>query len=225
MKKNASIRFSVFQSTEQQNRSTDTQFYGAFAHLRKKLDYNYQSHYVKERQWLQDSIIEDMLDNEAETKVQCVTPTEPWLVYTVGAQGAGKHFTIQQLVQHGRLPLLSFVAVDPDEIRRRLPEFSTYVEKCPELVDAFTNKECGYISEILTLAALQAGRNVVLDGALQDGDWHAHFFDSLRHDFPDVKIGMIHVVAPQDLILQRASVSNTYTVFIAVSSWSWPSAI
>ena len=36
--------------------------------------------------------------------------------------GAGKSYTMRKLVEKGRFPLLAFVNVDPDEIRRQLPE-------------------------------------------------------------------------------------------------------
>ena len=51
------------QTTEQQHHATTTTpgFYGAYANLRKKLDYSYHVHYRKERQWLHDAIIEDLL--------------------------------------------------------------------------------------------------------------------------------------------------------------------
>jgi hypothetical protein len=38
---------------------------------------------------------------------------DPWLVFTVGAQGAGKHHTIDRLVEDGRFNLPSFLFVDP----------------------------------------------------------------------------------------------------------------
>ena len=43
-----------------------------------------------------------------------------------GAMGAGKGYTIDRLVEAGRFPLTGFVAVDPDEVRRQLPEFALY---------------------------------------------------------------------------------------------------
>jgi hypothetical protein len=38
---------------------------------------------------------------------------DPWLIFTVGVQGAGKHYTIDRLIKDERLNLLSFVFVDP----------------------------------------------------------------------------------------------------------------
>jgi len=197
-------RFSILMSTADHFQDkADGKFYGPYAHIRKQLDYTYHSHYQKERQWMQDSIIEEFLENVQSTDV-CTTPTEPWLIYTVGAPGAGKIHTLMTLVRDRKLPLLSFVLIDPDAIRRRLPEFQSFVQKCPDKVDALTSREAGYIVEILTLAAVQSGKNVVLDGCLQSTEWHGEFFDSLKIDNNKLKIGMLHITAPRDTILQRA---------------------
>jgi len=104
-------RFSVERSTEEQHKCEEKDkigFYGEFGNERKKLDYDYHSHYRKERQWLHDSIIEDYLHPDGDN-----LPTEPWLIFTVGAQGAGKRHTVDNLMKKERLPLLSFVFVDP----------------------------------------------------------------------------------------------------------------
>ena len=58
--------------------------------------------------------------------------------------------------------------VDPDEIRQQFPEYSLYVNQNPLKAGEMTRKEAGYVVEILTLAALQAGKNVLVDGSLRD---------------------------------------------------------
>lgn len=104
--------FSVSNSTEELFKSLDDfGFYGAHGHIRKQLDYSYHQHYRKERQWLHDSIIEDYLHNGAYADPNCL-PCEPWLILTVGCQGAGKRFLIDKLVNEEKLKLLSFVCID-----------------------------------------------------------------------------------------------------------------
>ena len=107
-------RYSVVQSTEEQFKSTDDfRFYGAYSHDRKKLDYSYHVHYQKSRQWLHDSIIEYYLQNGSKANPNNNhLPCEPWLILTAGVQGAGKRFTIDELVKSNKLPILSFVSVD-----------------------------------------------------------------------------------------------------------------
>jgi len=94
----------------------DVGFYGAYAHIRQKLDYTYHRHYKKERQWLHDSIIEDYLFHSSPSHPFYV-PCEPWIILTVGVQGSGKRYTIDKLVESNRLRLLSFVYVDTGKLR------------------------------------------------------------------------------------------------------------
>ena len=199
------LRFSPVISTEQCNRDDNAPFRGPYAHIRKDLDYTYHARYRKERQWLQDSIIEDILEAHLpDDDTVCVTPKEPWLIFTVGPRGAGKKRVLKELAVNHRLPLLSYVRVDPDEIRRRLPEFNTYSNKSPCLVDELTRKESGFIAELLLLAALQNGRNVVMDGSMSDPSYHLSLIEKLRRRYQCLKIGIIHVTAPGKTLLIRA---------------------
>lgn len=117
----------------------------------------------------------------------------------------GKSHTMDVLVQKGRFPLKAFVTVDPDEIRHLLPEYHMYIDENPELAGELTRKEAGFIAEVLTLAALQAGKNVLQDGSLRDAEWYREYFARLRKEFPSVRQAIIHVTAPRDAVFQRAA--------------------
>ncbi len=106
--------------------------------------------------------------------------------------------------------MLAFVKVDPDEIRRQLPEFMLYASLCPEDAGERTNKECGYISEIITLAGLESGKNVLVDGSLRDSEWYKLYFKMLREKYSHLKIAILHVVAPREAVFQRALVSSIH---------------
>jgi len=123
-------RFSVRKSTEEHhsvsNDDNAVGFYGAYGNVRKKLDYKYHVHYRKERQWLHDAIIEDCLlehqhDDWSHQEMTTVLPRTPWLIIMAGVHGAGKHHVIRELIETERLPLLSYVCVDTDDLRRYLP--------------------------------------------------------------------------------------------------------
>eukprot|EP00977_Amphora_coffeiformis_P010819 scaffold2536_cov169-Amphora_coffeaeformis.AAC.12 len=227
---------SYTKSTEENHMSPDMNFYGPFAHIRKTLDYEYHCNYTYERQRFQDTIILEFLqaaiikDKDGEL---CTTPTEPWLCFTAGPMGAGKSYTMRNLVDEGRFPLLAFVKVDPDEIRRQLPEYHLYVTDSPSLAGELTNKEAGFIGEILTLAGLENGKvrratplrffsflddyltlyslapsslqNVLVDGSLRDSDWYQLYFKRIRKEFPVVRIAILQVSAPREAVFQRAA--------------------
>jgi len=201
-------RFSIMVSTEENHKVDDLDFYGPYADIRATLDYTYHSNYSKERQGLQDRIITEMLGGAFITDVNgdiCSTPTEPFIVFTAGAMGAGKSHTIGKLVERGLFPLLAFVSVDPDEIRRHFPEYHVYVDISPEVAGELTRKEAGFVAEILTAVALIEGKNVLVDGSLRDSEWYKTYFQKLRDEFPNLKLSIIHVTAPRDAVFERAA--------------------
>ena len=207
-------KFSLAISTEElHNAGCDEKetLNGPYAHLRKMIlsDSDRYKNYTRQRQWLQNAIIEDFLDNIEDTNM-CITPSEPWLIFTVGARGAGKIHTVHHLVNTGRLPILSFVQVDPDSIRRRLPEFQTYnnlTRKESSLVNDLTKKESSFIAELLLLAAVQNGRNVVFDSAMRDSEWFLKLIKSIKQlDSSSFKFAVLHITAPTEIIFDRVKV-------------------
>ena len=214
-------RFSALCSSEENHRSDDRKFYGQFAHIRKTLDYSYHSNYTFERQIFQDAIINEFLHEaivEDKNGELCSTPTEPWIVFTAGAMGAGKSYTMKNLVERGLFPLLAFVRADPDEIRRYMPEFQLYVQQCPDLAGQLTRKEAGFITEILTLAGLQSGKNVLVDGSLRDAEWYKRYFMQLRVNYHHIRLGLIHVTAPPEKVFERAAVRISLWI-VAFVKW------
>ena len=122
--------------------------------------------------------------------------------------GAGKSHVLRYMHENGYFPLSSFIVVDPDEIRNHFPEYNIYKCVAPMRAGEMTRKEAGYVVEILTQAAMQAGLNVLVDGSLRDWRWYKRYFAQLRKDYPSVKISILHVDAPRDSIIKRARVSS-----------------
>jgi predicted kinase len=205
------MRYDWSRSTEENYRSdADCQHYGTYATIRKTLDYTYHSVYTKERQLVQNHIIDQFLNHDTLSEVptmgtMCTTSTEPWAVFTAGCMGAGKSWTIRHLNQRGDFPLGAFVTVDPDDIRRHLPEFEFYARIEPERAGELTGKEAGLVAEILTLVALERGRNVLVDGSLRDASWYETHFQRLKRDYATLRIGILHITATPEAIYARAS--------------------
>lgn len=207
--------YNINLSTEENYSVKDTEetsFSGPYSHIRSTLDYTYHAHYKAHRQRFQDCIITMLLTTSTKDEVSedegsvCTTPSQPWIIFTAGAMGAGKRHSTHQLVHRDLMPLLSFVYIDSDEIRRHFPEYLTYATRNTENVGKFTRKEAGYIAEIAMLAAVQNGANVIVDGIMNDWEWHKSVFDRLRESHPKLRIGLLHVVAPEEAILSRAQV-------------------
>lgn len=199
--------FSAMSSTEDNYQTSSMEFYGEYHHIRSQLDYTYHKNYTKQRQLLQDRIISLFIAQiiiEDRNGLLCTTPSEPFVVFTAGAMGAGKGHTIKKLVEWYYFPLMAFVIVDPDEIRRHFPEYNMYLQECPEHAGTLTRKEAGFVAEILTAVALEQQKNVLVDGSLRDSEWYKIYFQHLRDSYPLNKLAIIHVTAPRDTIFQRA---------------------
>jgi len=117
-----------------------------------------------------------------------------------------------KLLEKGHFPLHTFIHVDPDKIRQRLPEFCSYLEENPELAGQLTQKEAGFIAEIISMAGLQAGKNVLVDGTLRDAEWYRIQLKRLRQDFPAIRLSLLYVTAPREEVLKRAAVSQSISL-------------
>jgi hypothetical protein len=214
--KSDNTQYDLSLSTEDNYQSTQKTFHGKFQRIRASLDYTYHANYTPQRQILQDQIISTLLSRsnanitDYNTGNSCISPKNPWIVFTAGAMGSGKSYTIKQLHAYDRFPLETFITVDPDEIRRLLPEFEKYLDFNPEMAGEHTRKEAGFLAEMLTQIALKNGRNVLVDGSLKDAEWYHDYFHLLKKDYEEfgLKIGILHVTAPREAVFERARVSS-----------------
>eukprot|EP00614_Pseudopedinella_elastica_P032078 CAMPEP_0172634592 /NCGR_PEP_ID=MMETSP1068-20121228/195376_1 /TAXON_ID=35684 /ORGANISM="Pseudopedinella elastica, Strain CCMP716" /LENGTH=416 /DNA_ID=CAMNT_0013446567 /DNA_START=209 /DNA_END=1459 /DNA_ORIENTATION=+ len=186
----------------------DGAYVGDFVGHRQTLDYTYHKRYSAARQLFQDEIVRHFLltvVRDAETNMFCERPKAPWVVFTAGAMGAGKSHAMRWMAEQGHFPLASFVQVDPDMIRYRLPEMAGYLSRNQDEAGSLTHKEAGFIQEILTLEGLKRGKNVIVDGSLRNAEWNKVFFSRIRAEYPEVRLAIIHVVCSAENVLARAA--------------------
>jgi len=187
----------------------DAPIVGKYSFLRKLLDYNYHKPYIVERQKLHDVLIDEaggtVIYDRSKDKV-CEKPAEGnWIVFTAGAFGSGKSHVLNWLDHRGLFPLHSFVVVDPDHLREKLPETQEYIRRDASTAGFMTQKEVGYISEVIILKALLEGKNVIVDGSLKDYEWYSQYMLQLRNTFPQLKLAIIHVMTSLDTAVKRAA--------------------
>ncbi|CAE7869010.1 unnamed protein product [Symbiodinium sp. KB8] len=175
----------------------DSCFYGPYASLRAKLDFTYHANYTEERQSDQDKLVTEVLSSG-------VPSDKPWIVYTAGAMGVGKSWTMRWLQRNGYFPLNYFVHIDPDALKCMLPEMETYIKQNPEMAATLTHKESGYIAEVAEAAALANSFHVLVDGSLRDADWYIGVFKRIREQYPHYRIGILHVIAAPAKVYRRA---------------------
>lgn len=81
-------KYDFTKSTEENYQSSEAAFYGVYRRERSVLDYTYHKHYTKERQLLQDKIIEKfhrtIVYDKRHPQLSCVSPLENWIVFTAG---------------------------------------------------------------------------------------------------------------------------------------------
>lgn len=201
-------------STNATNLAANEHFSPMYRSIRTTLDNTYHETYSISRQKLQDQIVTELLSQSAAGTTVAANAAEAtnagttssdcqWIIFTAGCMGAGKSYTIRTLLNSARFRHNSIVWVDPDTIRCYLPEFAEYCKHEPQIAGQMTNKESGYIAEILTHAALMDGKHVIVDGSLRDHAWHSVYFDRLRSDYHNLRIAIISVTAPFEDVLRR----------------------
>jgi hypothetical protein len=112
---------------------------------------------------------------------------------------------MRQLSAKSLFPLAAYVVVDPDEIRSHFPEYHLYAQSNPRRAGELTHREAGYVTEIVTAAALMHGYNVLVDGSLRDYEWYREYFAGLRADYGALRIAILHITAPRETVFERAA--------------------
>lgn len=198
------LRMDLQLSTTALHGASTMEFFGDYAETRAALDYDYHCNYTPERQELQDKIIAGYLAGGNKCSA-------PWIVFTAGPMGAGKSHVIRWLLSRGDFPLDAFVLVDPDRVRWALPEMQSYVDFDRTTAGAKTNKESGYVCEIIVREALRQSKPVFVDGSLTQWEWYSEEFRRIRTNHPTYKIGIIRVFADKHAVFARAAARGKKT--------------
>lgn len=126
------------------------------------------------------------------------------MLFTAGAMGAGKSWTIRKISERGYFKRSVFVSVDPDELRSHLPEYRGYLEHDANTAGEKTHREASLMSEIAVSEALRESKHVLVDSSLRDWAWYKLFFAEVRRKYPKRKIALIYVEADHQLVYDRA---------------------
>ncbi len=65
--------------------------------------------------------------------------------------------------------------------------------------------------EIVSLAALDEGKNILVDGSLRDAAWYSNYINSLHKVYPKLKIAIFSVTAEKDTIFKRVEEREVIT--------------
>ena len=180
------------------------QFTPPFAQIRAGLDHAYHCHYTLSRQREQDELIQHVVSvGEPQEK--------PWVVFTAGAMGAGKSRTMAWLSESGIFPLSQVAQIDPDLFKAALPEWGGYVGRDALSAGRHTRLESGMLCEVAQEVAMRDSKHVWVDGSLRDGQWYVQVFERLRALHPHYQIAILHIVAAEDVVHERAQLRGQAT--------------
>lgn len=176
-------------------RSADRLFYAHYA--RDKLDYTHHTNYTRERQLVQNEIIQGFAWETYASQ------TEPWLIFVAGPIGAGKSHVAAGLP-------IDAVRIDTDALKFLLPiEEVEEGEEGDEFGDtdivtksSLVHKESGYLAELILHEALRRGLHVIFEGTLKS-PWYTAHIASLKRDYPAYRLALIAVTAPLEVIKKR----------------------
>jgi hypothetical protein len=197
------VGFDFHKSTRDNYTDPSATQFGDFADVRRDLDSQWHGCYCLSRQLLQDGLVKEALGLNRGSQLNFQEHAHPLIVYTGGAMGAGKGYTMAWMSRNGIVSVPNLRHIDPDVFRRRLPEWKYYVKLNQATAGSLTHLESSMIAEIAQAVALQKNMNIWIDGSLSDYDWFVTQLRRIRHLFPQYRIAVVHVAASERVIMQR----------------------
>jgi hypothetical protein len=68
-----------------------------------------------------------------------------------------------------------------------------YINRDPKTAGYLTQKEVGYICEVLTISGLEKGKNVLVDGSLRDASWYYNHIGTYTYMYI-YKYGYVNII-------------------------------
>lgn len=167
--------------------------------LKKYIDFSYHEKYSEEREILHEMILDEVFKNINPIPIN----QEKKLIFTAGCYGAGKSNLMKYLNNLNKINLSDYVYSDQDKLRIFIPEYQEYLLTNPLTAGFKTNKETGYLSELIQLYALENGYNLIIDGSLRDYEWYTLFINNIKSKYPNYKIIIMYVEASYANVLIR----------------------
>lgn len=121
---------------------------------------------------------------------------KPVAILTMGGPASGKGVVLGKLHEHG-VDQSTFVHVDPDEVKGKLPEYQAQVPKGGGKTfigaAAQVHEESSFVAKQIRDRAIDAGHNVVIDGTGGNADKFIQMIDHLKAKGYDVQVHHPHL--------------------------------
>jgi len=181
----------------------DHSFSGEFHDIRVNIDSSWHGSYARSRQLFQDELIKEALGLNRTSDARGRETSPSWIIFTGGAMGAGKGYTMNWMTKMGIIPIPNLRHIDPDVFKRKLPEWKYYVKLNPATAGSMTHLESSMLVEIAQEVALRQNMNIWIDGSLSNHEWTISHLRRIRESFPNYRIAVVHVSADESTIMQR----------------------
>ena len=198
-----------------ENAFQHNRFVGELAHIRASRDHAFHGFYSASRQLLQDKIVLHYINKPtllhrdlAKQQADLVESSDRWsgtkpvIIFTAGAMGSGKSHMLRWISEKFEFPLQKFVVCDIDRIREHLPEMDGYRTRWAPTCGIMTQKESGYIAELLWCLSLERRLPLIIDSSLRDLSYWKSMILGVRRDY-NHKICILHVMASPRIIFER----------------------
>ncbi|KAJ8599389.1 hypothetical protein CTAYLR_007034, partial [Chrysophaeum taylorii] len=177
----------------------DAGYVGKLVAIRRRLDAGWHGNYAPSRQLWQDAVAHAV----ALADENAAPSTNPWLVFTCGAMGAGKGWVMNWMSAQEILPLRRIVHVDADRFKQMMPEWTGYVRRDKKSAGTMCHRESGLLAELAQELAMGQRQNVWVDGSLRDFEWHAKKIRETRARHPHYRVALFYVRASEKTIRHR----------------------
>ncbi|MCM2282639.1 MAG: zeta toxin family protein [Bdellovibrionaceae bacterium] len=168
------------------------------------IDHDYHGHYSRNRTAFHEQLVEEHLLPVRPSQ------TQPEAIFTMGPFGAGKNTVLQHLVSLGALDRQTHVFIDIDAVRERIPEFQAFNEENRQTTATRTQKEAGYIAELIFWRAILSGRSVVFNSSLKNTEFAQTLLAKIRRKAPTYRdrLSLLFIRADLPIVLARVHDRN-----------------
>ena len=159
--------------------------------------------YPADRKLLHEKIMGEYFDHvQAPAKGQ-----KPMAILMAGGTAAGKSTILRHHMDEEMMN--QFVMVDPDGIKEKLPEYKEATKGSARNAAVMVHEESSDIAKNLRQRAIDAGKNVVIDGTMKDPHKYGKLIDSLKEKGYDVNVIFVDIDIDQAIHFAKKRAEHT----------------
>ncbi|WP_194270883.1 zeta toxin family protein [Fictibacillus phosphorivorans] len=156
--------------------------------------------YTKEREALHQKIMATLIKK---SKMDNLQP--PIAVLVGGGSASGKTSLCESIVKKNiKKKKRHLITIDPDEIKKLIPEYKSFQKKFPSSAASLVHKESVDISEMLIQHMLETKRSFLLEGTMAKTGKYVSLVNSLQKRRYEVIVYIVDV--PVDVAIKREAI-------------------